>query len=1112
MFDPVTIQLMSDAPELEGLDKADVPKRLTETYAQIVAARIRLNEIGDAEPDLKELQSNIDYLGRLAATQEALVATVRGRENRKSAAFVAGSAHHARVLYRQAIEGKSSPTNLTSHLISPEVSAALLFLAAEATADAAEMTKRFIMPQEGQIEIALLQSISSLCLGDLSAVLEITPPYRALAELDFSENAAARVLYFNLFECVRAIATQILQVDTSGSIEESPAIQIERVIDLCSEQIDIGLEAPLRRQSSVLSGPLHLASLLSCAHRDLVSSALLNVNAPGGIEPNKWNELLSRIAKDRPFLWPNHRKAVDEGYLEAGVSSAISFPTGAGKSTLSELKIATALIRNKQVIFLAPTLALVDQTSRALEASFPDQEIFREQALDFSFDADLQSLEPISVLTPERCLALLNFRPELFSEVGLVVFDECHLLHPREKDKSRRSVDAMLCILNLRNLAPETDFLFLSAMMQNTSEIAAWLGDLTGRKCIPLDLLWKPTRQVRGCVVYGQNEITSLRATLKVARAGSETKGVPAAIQRQMVAEPFGFFCLHQTWQSTNRGDYSLIPILEETITLGTGKILPDEFVDNPDLAENKDYRWYLTPNGLQVSADLAEASAKKGLKTIVFVQTIPNSISTDKSVSKRLKADTLSLTKDEQQLLSLVEEEVGGAVHTYLHITKDDDHPANSSVCHHGHLLPLERRLHESIFKRPDGVNVMIATSTLSQGMNLPSDIVLIGGDSRFDLEAEKMEQLEAHELLNAAGRAGRAGDRSHGFVLVVPSKVVHFNNETSTIHQYWTELQGIFSQSDQCVVIEDPLMPILDHIHAHSAADTPMSEYLLGRLQFSVNPAFEETEGVGVLLNRSLAAFQARKRDEDQWTSERINSLRSAREDREREENWKEQLAASAGIPVGIVSQLAEKLNVDLRFEASTSDWFEWISDWLTDNPQHLLNLVRSETLENFMGTQFKRTSSLDRRAELAVQKLRPLLSLWVKGAPLSELEIKYGTPPHLVKTCEKAREFVLRIVPELAYIYGLPNLVFKAMKVAQGGDTSSPIGMETLGICVRQGYDMVEKLALEIKRDGQTIRRTIHREFMEIQEFVAPMTPTDSLRSTIGRVEVAIAIKDM
>ena len=110
-------------------------------------------------------------------------------------------------------------------------------------------------------------------------------------------------------------------------------------------------------------------------------------------------------------------------------------------------------------------------------------------------------LPEVIVTTPERCLMLLTTQPDAFADLGLIVFDECHLLHPRDAERSRRSVDAMLAILNLSIAAPEADLLLLSAMMKNADEIAQWVQDLTGRACLALSLAWKPTRQVRGSVV-----------------------------------------------------------------------------------------------------------------------------------------------------------------------------------------------------------------------------------------------------------------------------------------------------------------------------------------------------------------------------------------------------------------------------------------------------------------------------------------------------------------------------------------------------------------------------------------------------------------------------------
>ena len=39
MFDPITAALITSSPQLAGLDLGDLPKRLTEAYADIVAAR-----------------------------------------------------------------------------------------------------------------------------------------------------------------------------------------------------------------------------------------------------------------------------------------------------------------------------------------------------------------------------------------------------------------------------------------------------------------------------------------------------------------------------------------------------------------------------------------------------------------------------------------------------------------------------------------------------------------------------------------------------------------------------------------------------------------------------------------------------------------------------------------------------------------------------------------------------------------------------------------------------------------------------------------------------------------------------------------------------------------
>ncbi|KTB56205.1 hypothetical protein AO063_29125 [Pseudomonas fluorescens ICMP 11288] len=164
------------------------------------------------------------------------------------------------------------------------------------------------------------------------------------------------------------------------------------------------------------------------------------------------------------------------------------------------------------------------------------------------------------------------------------------------------------------------------------------------------------------------------------------------------------------------------------------------------------------------------------------------------------------------------------------------------------------ERLLHESLFKRRDGIDALFTTSTLARGMNLPSDIVLIAGDSRWDVAGDRMKQLDAHELLNAAGRAGRAGEGGQGFVLIIPSKIININDAKNNIASHWMTLQGIFSQSDQCLKINDPLMGLLDHIHFGMLEDN--EEYLLAWLPFGEEDAPEEP--AKAMIRRTFAAYQ--------------------------------------------------------------------------------------------------------------------------------------------------------------------------------------------------------------------------------------------------------------
>lgn len=1093
MFDSDTVSLISGAPELEGLDLSALPEQLTDAYASVVTARVRLRELSANAQRPEDIEAIITQMRRIAFVNEAFVSALPNRENRASAAFVAGAAHHASLMAARLGRSEKPQTRVTLDSVAPEISATLLFMIAEATADSAEMAKEIVVPTDNLIEGCLLQSIISLSKGQLTHVSDINlPSVDILQSGDLGDRGVAGLLYL-LLRGIRQLARELLGVERADDAVTGSVAVFKSIKDLCVERLEAG--AQLTAAFSAFPGPHHLSSLLMSVAENLTPSAIVNIKPPRGIDNARWFSMMRKIARRRPYLWRNHRTAIDSGYLETGTSSAVSFPTGAGKSTLSELKIAAMLLQGKKVIFLAPTLALVEQTSSALKTTFSEATVQQERSDAFTFDDFLGDLPSVSVMTTERCLALLGQEPEIFSDVGLMVFDECHLLHAGDIETSHRAVDAMLCVLNFVIIATKADLLLLSAMMKNTSEIADWIASMTGRPCLALDLTWKPTRQVRGCVVYEADHIDTLTSKLAQARAVATTKGVPAAIARTLIAQPLGLFSLQQTWLSTSRAHYTLLPLLEDPLVLGTGKTPNGR-------------TWYLTPNGNKLASAFAVATARQNLKTLVFVQTIPLANAAVKEVNSGATTTLIELTAAESVLLTEVIEELGNVLHSYVS-TEGVGCVNSASVCHHSLLLPAERQLHESLFRRPDGVSVMVATSTLAQGMNLPSEIVIIGGDSRFDRDANKVQRLEAHELLNAAGRAGRAGESSYGFVLVVPSKVVHFRDGKNEISKHWADLQTIFAQSDQCVAIDDPMMALLDQLALPGEGQSPSLKYLLSRLPFGEEG--DNDTAARTLLQKSFAVFRKRRENDLVWIEHRVRAALAARKANESPTNstWVDRLAAVTGVSTDFIAHLGNAVSeLQLPNTASMEQWRDWYLEWLKAVPQFVPYLIRPSTLDAALGKPYKALSTDTERGLYILSYVTDPLKRWMAGSTLVEIELAFGTKTTKLGKCDLARNFVLRLVPELAFAFSLPLLVVRTIKKGTEQELALPgLGLATLSSCVRGGFDLPEKLALRQTFTTRLSRVAVHREYVGLHAFIASASGAEDLGMAIERVRIAL-----
>ena len=514
------------------------------------------------------------------------------------------------------------------------------------------------------------------------------------------------------------------------------------------------------------------------------------------------------------------------------------------------------------------------------------------------------------------------------------------------------------------------------------------------------------------------------------------------------------------------------------------------------------------------MSSAITAAAAKCGIKTLIFFQTIRNAVSALNKITARSGSTNIALLDEEQQLCDIAARELGDTRHLFLKV--NGAYVDGSSSVHHGLLLPEERRLIESLYRRPNGISVLTATSTVTQGMNLPSELVIIAEDSRFNPKTDRREVLQPQELLNAAGRAGRAGYSADGIVLVVPGKVVAFNDKDALIGHHWTELREIFGQSDQCLEIDDPLTAILDRVHANLDDAGVLERYCIFRLSGG-GTIEDSSEKLSFGIRKSLKGFQARRDAEDDWVTScteaaiRLLEAESA-EDEDEVETFHVEIATTTGFSIDLVLSLNKQLiNHPLPSGASVARWRWWIFNWLADDPVIFEQIFDSDNLKNLLGKPFREIIESNERTAYAMPYLRRLTKLWMEGNPLCDLESALGVDHENLKTCDGARKFVVRFIPNLAYVFSLPSVFLRhAATEGENGIAFIPAALSQLGQCVKWGFDTHEKAALSYHLRNERLSRVmIHERFDRIQTHLSPDPGGETWEQTLKRVRLAMDV---
>lgn len=468
----------------------------------------------------------------------------------------------------------------------------------------------------------------------------------------------------------------------------------------------------------VLSDELDAASIWSCLPPDvpLAARRALTATAPAVLT-----------------LWPPQRKLLAAGGstpLSPETKRAVlSIPTSAGKTLIAQILVLSELATNDQsVCLVAPQRSLVREIRRAL---LPRVRALRKSLgadlPDFlaDFAADLVDEAPpdVDVMTPERFAALMRADVEhVLSQYGLFIFDEAHLIG----DAGRGfTLEGALTYLHWRTRDTHHRIVIMSAAIGNEAAFQAWLA--SGTPTAPFRSEWRGPRRLSAAYTtrvewdserhdepVGRGRLHRLAYPLK----GLISFTVPGAgVRSFLTTNPVGELVCKRTEQG-RRGekDQRSTPHYQHVAALAT-------FLEHAGPV--------LTVTGTRPDA-----------------QRLAGAIATDR--------DLVPTTRRARDAIAAM---------------LDNDHPLvrmiERGVAFHHAGLPLDVLALIEDELRAGRLLHLVSTTTLTEGVNLPVHTVVLA-ETRW---AGSEVHLSGPRMLNAIGRAGRAGIETEGWVVFAPS-----------------------------------------------------------------------------------------------------------------------------------------------------------------------------------------------------------------------------------------------------------------------------------------------------------------------------------------------------
>jgi hypothetical protein len=571
---------------------------------------------------------------------------------------------------------------------------------------------------------------------------------------------------------------------------------------------------------------------LASSLRGSVRPIVQRLEASGQASMERYVRLAFR--SQQILTWPSQQRGIDK--LTEGRSFALCTPTGSGKTRVAEVALLEGLFQPRNVsldgaplcLYIVPTRALAAEVEGKLGSVLRDAGGRRAVNVTGLYggmdwgpsDEWLASDDPtVLICTQEKAEALVRFFGGiLLSRLQLVIVDEAHEVQfaGTTADLIRaesRALRLETLVTRLRARRPDAAFIAISAVARQLERpLARWIsgGDETEAVTVP----YRSTRQVVGR--------------------------------------------LHCRAQGRTRIEYDLLdgePIDLAGSAEDEGPFVPNPFPPMPAAPRLTGPQQVLAPYALWASMHLSAPSEARERAQTVLV-----SISENIGNVAGWWLELLDETWAEESLPQFFAEPTDGdrfilwerALDTCRDLFGQDSREyrllLRGIAVHHGRMPGRLPRLMTQLVEQ-QVVRVVLATSTLSQGVNLPVETVLVPSLTRF---AEgRQRRMTGREFGNLIGRAGRPGVATEGQALVLLADTDTPARRGTARRRYDAVISELAGASESSTAAESALAELVTQVVRLSATadEASLFAWLETTAPIHLGPDGADSDGIRAL-----------------------------------------------------------------------------------------------------------------------------------------------------------------------------------------------------------------------------------------------------------------------